>query len=41
MRITARDAKDSGIHVTDETVQAKNLVLDSASDINLAAGKIL
>ena len=39
VHITARDAKDSGIHVTGETVQAKNRVLDSASDINLAAGK--
>ena len=39
VHIKARDAKDSGIHVTGETVQAKNLVLDSASDINLAAGK--
>ena len=39
VHITARDAKDSGINVTGETVQAKNLVLDSASDINLVAGK--
>ncbi len=39
VRITARDAEQSGIHVTGETVQAKNLVLDSASDINLVAGK--
>ena len=39
VHITARDAKDSGINITGETVQAKNLVLDSASDINLAAGK--
>ena len=39
VRITARDAEQSSIHVTGETVQAKNLVLDSASDINLAAGK--
>ena len=39
VRITARDTEQSGIHVTGETVQAKNLVLDSASDINLAAGK--
>ena len=39
VRITARDAEQSGIHVTGETVQAKNLVLDSASDINLEAGK--
>ena len=41
VRITAHDTEQSGIHVTGETVQAKNLVLDSASDINLAAGKIL
>ena len=39
VHITARDAKDSGINITGETVQAKILVLDSASDINLAAGK--
>ena len=39
VHITARDAKDSGINIIGETVQAKNLVLDSASDINLAAGK--
>ena len=39
VRITARDAEQSGIHVTGETVQAKNLVLDSASDINLVAVK--
>ena len=39
IRITARDTEQSGIHVTGETVQAKNLVLDSASDINLAGGK--
>jgi len=39
VRITARDAEQSGIHVTGGTVQAKNLVLDSASDINIAAGK--
>lgn len=39
VRITAHDTEQSGIHVTGETVQAKNLVLDSASDINLAAGK--
>ena len=39
VHITARDTKDNGIHVTGETVQAKKLVLDSASDINLAAGK--
>ena len=39
VRITARDTEQSGIHVTGGTVQAKNLVLDRASDINLAAGK--
>ena len=39
VHITARDAKDSGINIIGETVQTKNLVLDSASDINLAAGK--
>lgn len=39
IRITARDAQQSGIGLTGETVQAKNLVLDSASDINLVAGK--
>ena len=39
VRITARDTEQSGIHVTGGTVQAKNLVLDSASDINLVAGK--
>lgn len=39
VHITARDTEQSGIHVTGETIQAKNLVLDSASDINLAAGK--
>ena len=39
VHITARDAKDSGINITGETVEAKKLVLDSASDINLAAGK--
>ena len=39
IQIKARDAQQSGIGLTGETVQAKNLVLDSASDINLAAGK--
>ena len=39
VQIKARDAQQSGIDLTGETVQAKNLVLDSASDINLAAGK--
>ena len=37
--LQARDTEQSGIYVTGETVQAKNLVLDSASDINLATGK--
>ena len=39
VQIKARDAQQSGIGLTGEIVQAKNLVLDSASDINLAAGK--
>ena len=39
VQIKARDAQQSGIGLTGETVQAKKLVLDSASDINLAAGK--
>ena len=39
VHITARDTEQSGIGLTGETVQAKKLVLDSASDINLAAGK--
>ena len=39
VQIKARDAQKTGISLTGETVQAKNLVLDSASDINLAAGK--
>ena len=39
VHIKARDAKQSGIGLTGETVQAKKLVLDSASDINLEAGK--
>ena len=39
VQIKAREAEQSGIGLTGETVQAKNLVLDSASDINLAAGK--
>ena len=37
--IKARDAQQSGIGLTGETVEAKKLVLDSASDINLEAGK--
>ena len=39
VQIKARDAQQSGIGLTGETVQAKKLVLDSASDINLVAGK--
>ena len=39
VQIKARDAQKTGIGLTGETVQAKKLVLDSASDINLAAGK--
>ena len=39
VHIIARDAQQSGIGLTGETVQAKDLVLDSASDINLEAGK--
>ena len=39
VQIKARDAQKTGISLTGETVQAKNLVLDSASDINLAGGK--
>ena len=39
VHIIARDAEQSGIGLTGETVQAKKLVLDSASDINLEAGK--
>ena len=39
VQIKARDAEQGGIGLTGETVQAKNLVLDSASDINLATGK--
>ena len=39
VQIKARDAEQSGIGLTGEKVQAKDLVLDSASDINLAAGK--
>ena len=39
VHIKARDAQQSGIGLTGETVQAKKLVLDSASDINLEAGK--
>ena len=39
VQIKARDAQQSGIGLTGETVQAKKLVLDSASDINLATGK--
>ena len=39
VHIKVRDAQQSGIGLTGETVQAKKLVLDSASDINLEAGK--
>ena len=39
VHIIARDAEQSGIGLTGETVKAKKLVLDSASDINLEAGK--
>ena len=39
VQIKARDAQQSGIELTGETVGAKKLVLDSASDISLAAGK--
>ena len=39
VHIIARDAQQSGIGLTGETVEAKKLVLDSASDINLGAGK--
>ena len=39
VHIIARDAQQSGIGLTGETVEAKKLVLDSASDINLEAGK--
>ena len=39
VHIKARDAQQSGIGLTGETVEAKKLVLDSASDINLEAGK--
>ncbi|MDU2972370.1 MAG: hemagglutinin repeat-containing protein, partial [Veillonella sp.] len=39
VQIKARDAQKTGISLTGETVEAKKLVLDSASDINLEAGK--
>ena len=39
VQIKARDAQQSGIGLTGEKVEAKKLVLDSASDINLDAGK--
>ena len=39
VHIKARDAQQSGIGLTGERVEAKKLVLDSASDINLEAGK--
>ena len=39
VHIIARDTEQNGIGLTGETVKAKKLVLDSASDINLEAGK--
>jgi len=39
VHIIARDTHQSGIGLTGKTVEAKKLVLDSASDINLEAGK--
>lgn len=39
VHIKARDAQQSGIGLTGERVEAKKLVLDSASDVNLEAGK--
>ena len=39
VHIIARDAQQTGIGLTGETVEAKKLVLDNASDINLEAGK--
>ena len=39
VHIIARDAQQNGIGLTGETVEAKKLVLDSASDVNLEAGK--
>ena len=39
VHIIARDAEQSGIGLIGETVEAKKLVLDSASDINLEAAK--
>ena len=39
VHIVARDAQQSGIGLTGETVEAKKLVLDSSSDVNLEAGK--
>ena len=39
IQIIARGAEQSGIGLTGERVEAKKLVLDSASDINLEAGK--
>ena len=39
VHIIARDAQQSGIGLTGEKVEATKLVLDSASDINLEAGK--
>ncbi|MDU5496038.1 hemagglutinin repeat-containing protein, partial [Veillonella sp.] len=39
IQIIARDAQQSGVGLTGETIQAKKLVLDSASNVNLEAGK--
>ena len=39
VQIIARDAQQSGVGLTGETIQAKKLVLDSASNVNLEAGK--
>ena len=39
VHIIARDAEQNGIGLTGETVKAKKLVLDSARDIKLEAGK--
>ena len=39
VHIIARDAEQSGIGLTGEKVEATKLVLDSASDVNLEAGK--
>ena len=39
IQIIAHDVEKSGVGLTGETVQAKKLVLDSASNVNLEAGK--